>query len=103
MTEPLISALREFLGTEGLEFFRDCLDEFGTVAPVIPCAHNLFPGGSRPNSPLPVHPVHFREGMTVRNWLRGRPETLSWSDHDYDNKWVALVEAAVDLPEISSN
>jgi hypothetical protein len=42
------------------------------------------------------HPVHFREGMQVRNWMRTQGETHGWTACDYDDTWAALVERAID-------
>lgn len=39
--------------------------------------------------------VHFQEGMRIRNWLRRQPETATWTDHDYDDRWASLTEEAI--------
>jgi hypothetical protein len=41
------------------------------------------------------HPVHFREGMTVRNFMRGTGLCEGWDAHDYDDNWVELVELSL--------
>jgi hypothetical protein len=86
----LIQRLKEWLGNDGISLFRDYKKEFGTVSPVISTTHPMNPSG-----PYIPHPVHFREGMQVRNWLRGQPECAGWSDHDYDDRWAKLVNEAI--------
>jgi hypothetical protein len=86
--EPeLVFATRTWLGADGIAFFQECLDKYGKVNPVIP---------PDPKAKFPVpHPVHFREGMQVRNFLRGLPQTEGWDDHDYDNRWALVVQKAL--------
>jgi hypothetical protein len=86
--ESLIEAMREFLGKEGIAQFREWRKEHGTVSPVL----KTEIGQGVP--PIP-HPVHFREGMQIRNFMRGTGLCTGWDDHDYDNKWSKVVEAAI--------
>jgi len=80
----LTSRLDKWLGKDGRTFFADVKRTRGTVLAVIPGP--VINGRSIP------HAVHFREGMQVRNWLRSQPECKDWTDQDFDNKWVGLVE-----------
>lgn len=82
ITEDLVKAVRDFLGDEGVAFFRECRGKYGTVSPVLG------------NSVLP-HPVHFREGMRVRNAMRQSGLCEGWTDHDYDEHWADIVEMAI--------
>ena len=77
-----IEALVVYLGEDGKEFFNEMIEEHGEIAPVF--MEDGYP-----------HSVHFREGMAVRNFLRGLEQTNSWSSHDFDNKWVEMVEEAI--------
>lgn len=86
----LEARLRKFLGNTGIEFFRKMSEEFGTVSPVLPIMHDLNPMKS-----FAPHPVHLREGMQVRNWLRSQPECSEWSDHDYDDRWANMVKSVI--------
>ncbi|MFH1984965.1 MAG: hypothetical protein ABIL58_24245 [Pseudomonadota bacterium] len=43
------------------------------------------------------HPVHLREGMQVRNFLRDTELFPKWDAHDYDNRWSSIVMLALDL------
>jgi hypothetical protein len=42
------------------------------------------------------HPVHFREGMQIRNWLRESGLCEDWSDHDLDNNWDRVVNKIIE-------
>jgi len=77
----LLTKLEEWLGDEGKEHFQKYYNDYQTVSPVIP--------GQIP------HPVHFREGMQIRNFLRAQKECKGWNDHDLDNNWAILIEAVV--------
>lgn len=81
--EEIIDKVREWLGEEGISFFRDIQSQYGTVNAVWPV--------DSPLGPIP-HSVHFREGMQVRNFLRG---IVKWSAHEYDNNWSSIVEQAI--------
>jgi len=80
--DSLIERLSTWLGEEGKEFFQWCIKEHGEVS----CVYE--------ENGLP-HPVHFREGMQVRNWLRQQPECEGWDSHKLDNEWAKLVESAI--------
>lgn len=82
-----VRGLRAWLDAEGIDFFRRVKAEFGTVAATLPPRHELNPQAI-------VHPVHFREGVRVRNFLR----KITWGlwEHDrYENSWARLVERAI--------
>jgi len=85
--ESIIEQLREWLGEDGLSFFRECKEKYGMVSPVYP-----EPGCE--DMPTIPHPVHFREGMTVRNFLR-RITNHGWTAHEYDDRWADLVDRAI--------
>lgn len=53
---------KKFLGEEGIRFFRHLKGLKGTVIPILKL--NMAKKG------MPAYPVHFREGMQIRNWLR---------------------------------
>lgn len=86
MSETLVTCLRDWLGVDGGIFFKSLYEAHGKLCVVLP--------GKVP------HPVHFREGMTVRNWLRSQPECEGWTDHDYDDRWEGLVLEALGLKPV---
>jgi hypothetical protein len=86
--ESLIVAVKLFLGDEGIAQFREWKRKHGTVSPVI----SMY---TKYGSPMP-HPVHFREGMQIRNFMRGTGLCTGWDATDYDDNWKYVVEAAIE-------
>jgi len=82
VTFNIIVRTHGFLGKPGRQLFADYKAEYGTVSPVIK------KGG------IP-HPVHFREGMQIRNYLRTLDDCQGWSDHDFDDTWTEVVEQVI--------
>jgi len=80
MDEALIEETRRWLGEEGLAFFSKLLEDHGKVDPV------LIVGRQIP------HPVHWREGMQVRNFLR---QHVDWDQEELDNRWTEVVEKCI--------
>ena len=80
----IIKKLKDFLGYDGISFFEMCLEEYDNVCPVwIDCG-------------IP-HPVHFREGMIVRNFLRSLKETENWDSDDFDSKYKSYIISSIKL------
>lgn len=44
---------------------------------------------------LPVHPVHLREGMQIRNWMRDQPEYKTANDNILDSEWMVLLDKTI--------
>ncbi len=84
-SKTIVEAIRKWLGEKGLRLFRHYKGITGTVSPVF---------GRTRRRHLP-HPVHFREGMQVRNFLRSLDECKNWTAHDFDNRWATIVEEAI--------
>jgi len=89
ISDKFVEATKEWLGKDGIDFFRKNFEEYNTVSPVIMEEHDLAP-----------HPVHFREGMKVRNFMRSSGFCqnfygVEWDDHDYDNNWEHLIELVI--------
>ena len=81
----LIPALSKWLYDYGLDvFFKRCLKDYKTISPV-------FRDRGIP------HPVHFREGMSVRNFLRESKMCPGWDDNDYDENWSKLVLISINF------
>jgi hypothetical protein len=80
--QAITTKVRNFLGEDGLGFFKEMVEEHGEVSPV------FMKGG------LP-HAVHFREGMQVRNFLRSIEECDGWTTDDFDDTWATIVEDAI--------
>lgn len=82
ITKEIVVKVHDWLGEKGRDFFREVKEEHGTLNAVL---HD----GNIP------HPVHFREGMQVRNFLRQTGLCDDWSDHDLDDNWCEVVEKAI--------
>lgn len=80
----LVKALHDWLGEEGRRFFRAIKFAKGGLNVVL-----------RSKGLIPVYPVHLREGMQVRNFLRTQPVCENWTAHDFDNQWARLTELAM--------
>jgi hypothetical protein len=78
----VVKKLKKFLGKTGLDFFSECWERYKSVTPVI-CTGGI------------PHPVHFREGMQIRNFLRIIPECRYWSHENFENEYPAYIEAAI--------
>lgn len=85
MDKSLIIKVKDWLGPKGISFFRTVKLVKGSIDTAV----------LRTKGPIPAHPIHFREGMQVRNFLRSCPETANWTDHDYDDRWGAIVEEVI--------
>lgn len=83
LSDDGVVALRKWLGTDGIIFFTEMLNKYNNISTVVE-----FDGK------IP-HPVHFREGMKVRNFLRTLPECANWSQDDFDNRWSTAVIYAI--------
>ena len=86
--DSLKQKLFEWLGEENLRYFKHLKGLTGTVSPVLKL--------NRERKMIPTHPVHLREGMQIRNWMRGQSECEEWGGHDFDDNWEKLVEATID-------
>lgn len=83
ITEELVEKTKEFLGSDGINWFREIKQKHG-------CIDACWNEGGIPYS------VHFNDGMQVRNFMRGTGLCEDWDCHDFDNNWVALVERCLE-------
>ena len=89
-SESLLTATRDWLGTEGTKFFTDLYKEYGELHVVL-----TLVGGSGP--PIVPWSVHFKEGMQVRNFMRSREECSEMDAHSLDDQWGPLIMQALQL------
>jgi hypothetical protein len=80
----LVPKLQEWLGEKGKKFFLNLKEKHGKIDAVF-VEHGI------------PHPVHFREGMQIRNFMRLSKLCDDWTAHDFDESWVDLVEQAVGI------
>jgi len=85
--DKLINDFISWIGNENLRWFKHLKGLTGTYSPVLKL--------SQKRKGIPIHPVHFREGMQIRNWMRRHKSCKNWTDNDFDDNWVLLVDMAV--------
>ncbi len=84
ITNKLIKDFYNWIGDDELNWFKELKENHGSYSPVLM-------GGGIP------HPVQFREGMQIRNWMRKHPDCSDWNDNDYDDNWTLLVEKTLNV------
>jgi len=82
LSKESMEELAIWLGSDGIQFFKKTKEEHGRIDAV-------FSEGGIP------HPVHLREGMQVRNFLRGLDECQEWDAHKLDDNWVDIIETII--------
>jgi len=88
--KDMFARILVWLGYDGIAFFQMCVDEYGSLVQSIWTEDGI------------PHSVHFREGMHVRNFLRGLTYTENWDAHDFDNRWMHIIQTALSLCEAIS-
>jgi len=84
ITQDLVQQMKRWLGEAGLKFFGDLRKKYGESFGVAVWMEGDIP-----------HPVHFREGMQVRNKLRDLTNG-SWTAHEYDDNWATVIEKCLE-------
>ena len=83
-----MKAFKKWLGEDGIRYFRHLL---GLTKTVIPVLHL-----NEKRKGVPCYPVHFREGMQIRNWLREHIDLGKKNNSvDLDNVYVKILEEAI--------
>lgn len=84
------SKLAEYIGPKGVRYFQ-LLHQFHGGIP-------LVVGLNFQRKGMHAHPIHFREGMQIRNFLRGLPECQDWDEanNDFDDNYLEVLCAAID-------
>ena len=89
LTEEEMAAFKEWLGEDGIRYFKHLKGLKGTVVPVLKL-------NKEKNAGVPAWPVHFREGMQIRNWLRANTELGKKLDSiELDDCYVNILEEAI--------
>ena len=88
LTEEEMAAFKEWLGEDGIRYFKHLKGLKGTVVPVLKLNYK--------KKGMPSYPVHLREGMQIRNWLRGNTELGKKLDSvELDDCYVEILEEAI--------
>lgn len=86
--ELYVKTLKIWLGEENVRYFKHLKGLKGSVFPVLKL--NMDRKG------LPAYPVHFREGMQIRNYLRTKfPELSEMAGDILDDYTVELMEKVI--------
>lgn len=86
--ELYVKTLKTWLGEENIKYFKHLKGLKGTVFPILKL--NMDRKG------LPAYPVHFREGMQIRNYLRTKFPELSEMEGDIlDDYTIKLMENVI--------
>jgi hypothetical protein len=79
----VIDKVKSFLDYDGYAFFLMCKEEYRTVSPT------WVEGKGRNKT---THSVQLREGMEVKNFMRGLGLLNDWTDKDFDKGWIKAIE-----------
>lgn len=82
LPDGLIEKTKKWLKEDGVKHFRKLKNKYGEINTV--WTENGIP-----------HPVHFREGMQVRNFMRLSGLCKDWTAHELDDDWVELIEECI--------
>lgn len=89
LTQEEMTAFKKWLGDDGIRYFRHLLGLKGTVVPVLKL-------NKEKNAGVPVWPVHLREGMQIRNWLRENTELgRKLYSIELDDCYAEILEEAI--------
>lgn len=86
--DSLIDKLYAYLGDENVRYFKHLKGLTGTYAPVLRL--------NFAKKHIPIHPVSWREGMQIRNFLRDQDECKNWKGTDFDDNWTLLIELTIE-------
>lgn len=85
--DSLIEKVRGWLGEDNIRWFAHIKGLKGSVN----CVLKLNFKRKR----IPAHPIHFREGMQIRNFLREQVECDKWGHADFEREWITVVEKLI--------
>ena len=87
-SEEEVDNFRAWLGEEGIRYFRHLKGLTGTVIPVLRLNYR--------KKGIPTYPVHFREGKTIRNWIRLNTEIgKNISSSELDDCYYEIIEKSI--------
>lgn len=83
ITDENREAFLKWLGEAGVDFFTELWTEHGHIPLVI-----------KTDVPGYAHPIHFREGMQIRNWMRSNTDI---PEEEMDDRWIEFTVEALQL------
>lgn len=87
--QSLVEKTFNWLGRENVIWFKHIRGLKGGVNTVLKLNYK--------KRGIPAHPIHFREGMQIRNFLRCQDECANWSFSDLEKNWDIVVEKCFSL------
>ncbi|MCK5017791.1 MAG: hypothetical protein KAS32_12075 [Candidatus Peribacteraceae bacterium] len=84
--QELIDDCYDGLREEGRKFFSEWIKEYGKEWDAACGSVEIAEDYSIP------HPIHLREGMQIRNFMRESGYCDDYDSHAFDNKWGSLIE-----------
>ncbi|HET6255842.1 MAG TPA: hypothetical protein VFE32_17325 [Puia sp.] len=88
--QSIIEKVAAFIGKENIRWFRHVKGLKGGI--------NVILRLNFQKKKIPVHPIHLREGMQIRNFLRGLPECKTWTHEDFERGWIDVIELLIKQP-----
>jgi hypothetical protein len=88
--EDLIIEIRRWLGSEGIEFFRELKDLNGTVN-----AFWMEPDEVGNMWQYVPRNIEVQEGAQLRRHLRTLDVCRHWNKEDFETKWVWVLEESI--------
>ena len=88
INDSLVNKVFNWLGKENIIWFRHVKNLKGSVNCVLKLNFK--------RKHIPSHPIHFREGMQIRNFMRGTDECKEWNVSDFDNNWSNVIDKCIE-------
>lgn len=85
--QSLVDKVFGWMGEENIRWFRHIKNLKGSVN----CVLRL----NYARKKIPAHPIHLREGMQIRNFMRKISECEGWDSHDFDNNWHRVIDSCI--------
>jgi hypothetical protein len=83
----VVEAVGKFIGPENIRWFRHVKGLKGEVSCVLRLNYK--------RKHMPGHPIHLREGMQIRNFMRSLPECKGWTQDQLEKGWVEVIEKLI--------
>lgn len=86
--EAITQQVADYLGEENIRYFKHIRGLKGEINTILRL--------NRSKKGIPFHPIHLREGMQIRNFLRSLDECKDWHHLDFENEWITILDILVD-------
>lgn len=88
INEECMQSFKQWLGDDGIRFFRHLKGLTSTVYPTLRLNYK--------KKGVPIYPVYLREGIKIRNWMRDNiPNCLDIDQNDIDELSIEMIENAI--------